>query len=79
MILPQTDLENCRAVAERLRQAATTMKITSNEGRTLPTITISLGVALLKDGAAAATLVSRTDAALYTAKEAGRNRVMAAK
>jgi diguanylate cyclase (GGDEF)-like protein len=65
-LLPKTDLEKANETAERLRRA-----VEADAG-----VTISLGVATyqknLPDKEA---LIGRADAALYRAKEGGRNRV----
>jgi diguanylate cyclase (GGDEF)-like protein len=58
--------------AERLRRAVA-------DGPLVPgvAITVSVGLATWRDGEDAAALLARADAALYAAKRAGRNRVMA--
>jgi diguanylate cyclase (GGDEF)-like protein len=73
VLLPKVDLPRAAEVAERLREAIETRKIAGVK------VTASFGVAQL-DGrmAESAALVERADAALYRAKEAGRNRVVAA-
>jgi len=73
-LLLETDLDEARIVAERLRQCAAEPPI-NIEGSTL-TITISVGVASLDKGYTGLdTLLVRADQALYIAKQAGRNRV----
>lgn len=74
--LPETDLRAARAVAERLRQAVSTKKVETRNGPVQ--YTVSIGVitsapwSLNPDE-----LLRRADAALYAAKEDGRNRVKA--
>jgi diguanylate cyclase len=63
IVMPQTDLDGACVFAERLR------KTIANE---LP-LTVSVGVAEALDGDIQDTLLARTDAALYQAKNAGRN------
>lgn len=72
-ILPQTDREGARVVAERMRAAV--------ENHAFPlvgpgVITVSAGIGVFPtDGDDVATLIQAADHALYTAKRAGRNRV----
>lgn len=76
LILPDTDMDAARDVAERIRkEIANTGFFYSNEQP--PTnITVSLGVAIYEDGLETPdTLITRADNALYTAKFKGRNRV----
>jgi len=62
--------------AERLRAAVSDARIQIPSGKTLA-VTISLGVASVSDTDTMGTILSRADAALYRAKEEGRNRVVA--
>jgi two-component system, cell cycle response regulator len=70
LVLPDEDLRGAVAVAEALRAAVADTEI-SVDGQPI-SITISAGVAEW-DGEAAAQLIERADAALYDAKDAGRN------
>ena len=75
VVLPQTDLQGAAVLGERVRAAIeqTTIPV---EGAEPLSVTVSIGVAALGDGACSAEqLVERADAALYAAKDAGRNRV----
>jgi two-component system cell cycle response regulator len=79
VIMPSTPADLAAMVAERLRQrlAAQPFEI-SDGGQALP-ITASLGVATTTDPMETAqNLLGRADAALYAAKDAGRNRVRSA-
>jgi diguanylate cyclase (GGDEF)-like protein len=75
VVSPETDLEQAYKLAERLRMtiAATAF---SAEAQDI-SITVSIGVAQLQDDDSIETVISRADAALYQAKNRGRNRVMA--
>lgn len=74
VILPETSLEEARQVAERLRQA---VKDRPDERGSL--ITISVGVAIYPEHAIEADgLISAADAAMYRAKNAGKDRVAVA-
>lgn len=74
VLLPHTGLEQARVKAEQLRAALAAQII-----EPLPeAITSSFGVAELGREEDGASLLARVDAALYQAKETGRNRVVAA-
>lgn len=75
VVLADAEFEEAAMVAERLRQAVEIRPLMHTDGTELPSITISLGVTQLASGQAAETLISRADAALYRAKNGGRNRV----
>lgn len=79
LILPKTERLGARHVAERIRQelAARAFVVTGTRKR-LGTVTASLGVAEWRRGESAADLIARADAALYRAKNGGRNRVIVA-
>lgn len=63
VVMPQTDLEGACVFGERMRQ------IIEQE----TSITVSGGVAVAVDGDTPESLLSRADAAMYSAKSAGRN------
>jgi diguanylate cyclase (GGDEF) domain len=75
VLLPETDLERARAVAERVRVGIESA-VTEYEGRSL-SVTASLGVAEYdrRRDASAKALLDRADRAMYDSKQAGRNRV----
>ncbi len=70
--LPDTNLEEARAFAEKLR-----VQIENNCYLTAGKVTMSFGVTQLAEEDDMNSLVKRADQALYMAKETGRNRVMA--
>ena len=72
-ILPATDLSEAIKTAERVRAALAENRF-ERDGASHQ-ITISIGLAESVHGDNAASLLRRSDAALYAAKEAGRNRV----
>lgn len=77
-LLPETGHTDALLVAERLRAAVAAMGLT-HQGAPL-VVTISLGVACaLGEGETLESLLKRADGALYEAKQAGRNRVVAAR
>jgi diguanylate cyclase len=77
IILPDTPLAVAKVAAERIRSAimAREVKRRGAEG-SFGRITISIGVAQLRNGEASHSLVQRADACLYAAKRFGRNCVV---
>ncbi len=74
VLLPGADMAEACRVAERLRSRVGRMRLMAGENSV--TITISIGVALLRvHGDDVIELVGSADLALYRAKGAGRNRV----
>ena len=74
VMLPHTDLDGARCVAEKLRLAVAGAAIQTAKGTI--SITVSVGVAISQPGEEDGTrLTVRADNALYTAKQSGRNRV----
>lgn len=69
--------EEASAVADRLRAAIADAPVSI--GTTALPITMSIGVAVTRGQAASDGLIAAADAALYRAKEGGRNRVEAAR
>ena len=76
VVLEGTDeLERAWHAAERLRRAVE--QLPTGEGALPRPVTLSVGVARVEPGdARVADVVARADAALYQAKQAGRNRVV---
>ncbi len=79
VLLPETDLEKGRTVAEDLRVQMEEYPFRGRESQPFGKVTISLGVAAFpQDGPDADTLIKVADDALYRAKNSGRNRVVCA-
>jgi two-component system, cell cycle response regulator len=78
VVMPDTSLAGAVVVAERLRLAvADEHFIPRGQSDTLP-VTVSIGIAVTGEGPDTQdTLLKRADDALYAAKHAGRNRVVA--
>jgi len=77
MILPHTDRERAKRVAERVRAAVADFSFLEPEHPLR--VTVSAGVATFASSPAIATaehLVAAADRALYAAKKAGKNRVV---
>lgn len=78
VVLPGSDVVQATALAERLRESLRASPVSTRAGPLA--ITASLGVALLREAdprgmAGAEALVARADAAMYRAKQSGRDRV----
>ena len=70
VVCPDTDLTDALVVAERLRSGIETYHFSVVNHKTS-----SFGVATIRSGEMISSLVARADAALYRAKQNGRNRV----
>jgi diguanylate cyclase len=70
-VLPHSDIGEARQAAERVRRAIQ-QRVFRFEDRSLQ-VTVSCGAAQALRGEDSASLITRADAALYSAKKAGRN------
>ena len=79
VILPNTSAEGAFYQAESFRSAIEALSIPHTGSSTGDIVTVSFGAATFVPGddAAPEDLIEKADAALYTAKESGRNRVVA--
>ncbi|HJQ37512.1 MAG TPA: GGDEF domain-containing protein [Thermoanaerobaculia bacterium] len=78
IVLPETQLGNTAAVAERIRKRLETTELTC--GAEAVVVTASIGIAAMDESASnevlsPAALIDRADRALYSAKSRGRNRI----
>ncbi|MBS0509399.1 MAG: diguanylate cyclase [Proteobacteria bacterium] len=81
VLLPGADAAAAMAVALRLQDAARLLALPHRASACCDIVTLSMGVTSLRpathiDAEAAQTLFQQADAALYTAKHTGRNRVV---
>ncbi len=76
IVLPETPLEDAVQTVTRVQRELTKQIFLYNNQRLL--ITFSAGVALHQPGEAQESIIQRADEALYKAKKAGKNRVIAA-
>ncbi len=81
VLLPATEVESGRLLAERIRKAVSADAIEIGEGKDI-TITASIGIASIAPGrdiedlkTAGESLLARADVALYSAKSSGRDQV----
>ena len=81
IVLPETDLEGARHLAERIRREIEQLEISPENPMNGVRVTVSIGLATTIPGVQSEkpdTLMARADQALYQAKERGRNCVVAA-
>jgi len=71
VLLPDTDADAAMAVAERMREEV------AHAAMPVP-VTVSIGIATWEDAETPEAFLARADEALYAAKDAGRDRVLAA-
>lgn len=76
LLLPETDLEQASVVAEHIRQRVEACEF-HYRGERVP-ITISCGLSQFRDEDTTEQVFARADAALYKAKESGRNQCRSA-
>jgi diguanylate cyclase (GGDEF)-like protein len=77
LLLPGTDLEGGRELAERVRRKLARMKIVGPDGDRIR-VRASFGVAAFPEADSQDQLVAASDGALYEAKRSGKNRVAVA-
>jgi len=77
IVLPEQSLRSAASTADNLRKTIERLQIPHEANTPAKMVTISAGVAALASGDSKSTreLLGQADAALYRAKEAGRNRV----
>ncbi|GGI18754.1 MAG: GGDEF domain-containing protein [Oxalicibacterium faecigallinarum] len=75
VILPESSLDAGKMVAQRLCERMREADVFNDASITLPHLTASFGVTTLLPGQNADALISGADAALYRAKNAGRNQI----
>lgn len=76
ILLPNSDAEHGATVIARLQRELTKRFFLHDNAKLL--ITFSAGIATYRTGETQAAVIARADRALYQAKRAGKNRVVAA-
>ncbi len=77
ILLPGAELDNAIQLAERIRGAVECRRLKKRKtDQDLGTITMSIGVAEMRNADNADSLIERADECLYAAKGAGRNQVV---
>ncbi|GKQ09969.1 hypothetical protein NUKP79_36900 [Klebsiella quasipneumoniae] len=78
LLLPDVGQQQAQLIAERIRQATISPGNVSSRVKLPESVTISIGLATTEDPKTVETeLLNRADDALYQAKKAGRNCVVA--
>jgi diguanylate cyclase len=79
ILMPSASVDQSASLAESVRERTKAIKIRKRDTQeVLFSVTLSGGVASLQPGDDAAALIARADAALYQAKQTGRDRVVRA-
>ncbi|MGR6871604.1 GGDEF domain-containing protein [Pseudomonas sp. HK3] len=77
VLLNNANVANARLIAERIRMTVADLCISTDKG--LLQVTLSTGLAMLKEDDSSNDLLNRADKALYQAKQSGRNKVCVCK
>ena len=78
VVMPDTEPQVAALVAERVRASIESAPFAIGSGKTAIAVTVSVGVSSVRgSGDSVEALMKRADLALYEAKRAGRNRVVA--
>ena len=76
VLLPNTKMDKARMVAEQIRENISQKRLKIKKtGQPIGNVTVSVGVSEIRAGDTATSVVERADAALYVAKNSGRNNV----
>jgi diguanylate cyclase len=77
IILPDTLLDTARTIAERVRTSVMSRELVKRStGESLGKVTISIGIASMRRGDTAVSLLERADQCMFAAKRDGRNRTV---
>lgn len=76
ILLPEIDTDESRPIGERLRSSLEQVSNFYSPVGILPGVTVSIGLAQMQPKDSLESLIARADAALYKAKQQGRNRLV---
>lgn len=76
VLLPGSDRLGAANIAERIRVAVKETALRHTDGRELPAVTVSIGIAETIPGYDAVELIEKADNALYLAKQKGRDNIV---
>jgi diguanylate cyclase (GGDEF)-like protein len=74
-LLPGLNIDGALTIAERLRAAIRKTKIINEENESLPSVTVSIGIAQMLNHDDPHKLIEDADKAMYKAKHSGRDKV----
>ena len=75
LVLPDTNIQDAEQIAERLRMLIRENKVEDHNEKVLPPVSVSIGVYSIHHEDAPEQVLERVDAAMYQAKNAGRDQV----
>jgi diguanylate cyclase (GGDEF)-like protein len=78
VLLPETDLEGATTIAERIRRRVAKLEVSVGDGVMRTTISVGIACYPADYPGTITGLLDKADQALYSAKQAGRDRVVAA-
>ncbi|MEX0299947.1 MAG: GGDEF domain-containing protein, partial [Kordiimonas sp.] len=79
LVLPNTEIDDAFKLVESIRTTIASRRIRNKKkDQDFGTVTLSLGIAQFKAGDVASDFLGRADAALYEAKNSGRNKTVTA-